>query len=151
MAAEISVIEVKSRPLAVARVTTVLSKWPDEFMHTLNKVYAAVNAGLVRQNGQNVMIYHPRQDGSVDIECGVETEGRFEPAGEVVYSETPSGRAVTMTHVGPYSALRSSFQAMDAWSRQNGYRLSGPCWEIYGDWEEDPMKLRTDIFLLLQA
>jgi hypothetical protein len=24
------------------------------------------------------------------------------------------------------------------------------CWEIYGDWDEDPAKLRTDIFHLLR-
>jgi hypothetical protein len=70
-------------------------------MHSLNKVYKAIQDGKVRPHGHNVMVYHPRADGLTDIECGVETAETFEPAGEVVYFETPSGMAVTTTHVGP--------------------------------------------------
>jgi len=57
MAREISVINANPRPLAVVRVTTVLSEWPRQFMHELDKVYAAVKSGHVRQSGQNVMVY----------------------------------------------------------------------------------------------
>jgi effector-binding domain-containing protein len=146
----ISIVDASPRPLAVVRVTTVLSTWPSQFMHSLNKVYDAVKAGHVRQSGQNVMIYRPRDNRLVDIECGVEIEAKFEPIGEVVYSETPSGPAVTATHIGPYEQLRISHDAVVEWSHQNGYRLAGTCWEIYGDWNEDPAKLRTDIFQLVR-
>jgi effector-binding domain-containing protein len=120
-------------------------------MHSLDKVYASVKVGHVRQNGQNVMVYRPRQDGQVDIECGVEAAAKFEPFGEVVYSETPLGRAVTMAHIGPYRRLGVSHAAIVSWSRQNGHSLAGVSWEIYGDWDEDPAKLRTDIFHLLRS
>lgn len=149
MPAEIQIIEVKPRPLAVVRVTTLPSKWPREFMHSLNKVYAAVKAGHVTQSGHNVMVYRPREDGQVDIECGIETAQKFEPAGEVVYSQTPSGKAVTIAHLGPYQELGRSHGAVAEWSRRNGHGLTGICWEIYGDWEEDSAKLRTDIFHLM--
>ena len=118
-------------------------------MHALDKVYDAVKAGNVRQSGQNVMIYRPRDDRLVDIECGIESEAKFEPIGEVVYSETPSGLAVTTAHIGPYEQLGKSHAAIIEWSRLNGHRLTGTCWEIYGDWEADPAKLRTDIFHLV--
>lgn len=147
----IAILDVRPHPLAVVRVTTVLSRWPLEFRQALDKVYEAVKAGRVRQNGQNVMVYRPRQDGKVDIECGVETAAKFEPCGEVVYSETPSGRAVALAHVGPYQQLRASHSAIVDWSRKNGHQLAGTCWEIYGDWEENPAKLRTDLFHLLQS
>jgi effector-binding domain-containing protein len=150
MGSEISIVEAKPRPIAVVRITTVLATWPRQFMITLDKVYAAVKAGRVRQNGQNVMVYRSREDGQVDIECGVETEGRFEPAGEVVYSETPSGITVTTAHIGPYGKLGTSYAALKEWSSRNGYRLTGTCWEVYGDWHEDPAKLRTDIFYLVR-
>jgi effector-binding domain-containing protein len=120
-------------------------------MHTLDKVYDAVKAGHVRQNGQNVMVYHSREDGRVDIECGVETEARFEPVGEVVYCETPSGTTVTTAHIGPYQELGTSHNAVVRWSRVNGYQLTGTCWEVYGDWNNDPAKLRTDIFHLVRS
>lgn len=150
MTREIAIIDARPRPLAAVRVTTVLSKWPSEFRHTLNKVYEAVHAGHVRQCGQNVMVYRHRQDGKVDIECGIETAGKFEPIGEVVYCETPSGMTATVAHIGPYQQLGVSHDAIGDWSRQNGHHLTGICWEIYGDWNENPAELRTDIFHLLR-
>jgi effector-binding domain-containing protein len=150
MPREISLIDAKPRPIAVVRVTTVVSQWPSQFRHELDKVYDAVKAGRVRQSGHNVMVYRPREDGRVDIECGIDTDARFEPAGEVMYSETPSGMAVTTAHIGPYQKLGVSYDALTEWSRENGHRLSGICWEVYGDWHEDPSQLRTDIFHLVR-
>lgn len=118
-------------------------------MHTLDKVYAAAKAGHVRQNGHNVMVYHRRADGHVDIECGFEAAAAFEPVGEVFYCETPTGLAVTATHIGPYQQLGVTHEAIVNWSRNNGYRVTGTCWEIYGDWDADAAKLRTDVFHLV--
>ena len=150
MPSSISIVDASPRPIAVVRVTTVLSTWPREFMHTLDKVYEAVKAGHVQQSGQNVMVYRPRDTHLVDIDCGVETAARFEPIGEVVYSETPSGLAVAIAHVGPYEQLRTSHAALIEWSHQNGHQLTGTCWEIYGDWDDDPGKLETTVMYLLR-
>jgi effector-binding domain-containing protein len=151
MRAGISIVDARPRPIAVVSVTTELPKWPREFRHSLDQVYAAVKAGYVRQNGQNVMVYRSREDGRVDIECGIETDQKFDPVGEVRYRETPSGLAVTTAHIGPYSELGTSHQAVVEWSRANGYQPSGTRWEIYGDWHEDPRQLRTDIFYLVRS
>jgi effector-binding domain-containing protein len=148
--AAIHVINAVPRPLAVVRVTTLLSRWPAEFRKSLDQVYAALKTGAFRQSGHNVMIYRNRHDGLVDIECGIEIENRFEPAGEALYSETPSGLAVTATHIGTYEKLGSSYRALEDWSSANGRQLTKTCWEIYGDWESDPANLRTEIFLLVQ-
>ena len=48
MPAEILIVEAKHRPIAAVAVTTVLSKWPRQFRHSLDQVYAAVRAGHVR-------------------------------------------------------------------------------------------------------
>jgi effector-binding domain-containing protein len=149
MQGQIVLVDTRPRSLAAVRVTTILSKWPSQFMNELNKVYKAVHAGKVRQTGQNVMVYHPRNDGRVDIECGVEIDAKFETTGEVAYCETPAGPALTTAHIGPYDKLGLSHCAIVDWSRKNGRRVSGICWEIYGDWDADPTKLRTDIFHLL--
>ena len=112
MHGEIAIVEVRPRPIAAVRVTTVLSKWPAQFRNALDKVYEAVKAGKVRQSGQNAMVYHPREDGRVDIECGVETATKFERFGDVVDCETPSGMAVTTAHIGPYEQLETSHNAV---------------------------------------
>ena len=149
MVGEITLVEVRPRPIAVVRVTTLLSKWPGEFGRTLDKVYAAVRAGRIQQGGHNVMVYRPRQDGLVDIECGIEVAGTFDGFGEIVCCETPEGRVATAAHIGPYQELGASHAAIREWSGMHGHRLSGTCWEIYGDWDADVTKLRTDLFHLL--
>jgi hypothetical protein len=90
MPAEISIVEAKPRPIAVVAVTTVLSKWPREFRHSLDQVYAAVHACHVRQNGRNVMVHRSREDGRVDIECCIETERR-EPQQQLPTHRNPLG------------------------------------------------------------
>jgi effector-binding domain-containing protein len=150
MSADVALVDARPRPLACVRVTTALSRWPGEFRRSLDKVYAAIREGKVEKGGHNVMVHRPRPDGLVDIECGVEVVERFANAGEVACGETPSGAAAAMVHVGPYARLGESHAAIAAWSRQNGRRLTGICWEIYGDWSDDPSKLRTDLFHLLR-
>ncbi|HEV3331902.1 MAG TPA: hypothetical protein VG096_13015 [Bryobacteraceae bacterium] len=147
---EVAVVQAHPRPLAAVRVTTVLSKWPSQFSKALDKVYAAVRAGKVQQSGQNVMVYYPREDGLVDIVCGIEVATKFDGWGEVLYCETPGGLAATTAHIGAYQELGVSHRAIVEWSHTNGHHLTGTCWEIYGDWNEDPAKLRTDLFHLLE-
>src|SRR4051812_11207680 len=118
---DITAVQVLPRPLAAVIVTTMMSKWSSQWKGTLDKVYEARKAGLITQSGHNVMVYYLRGDGSAEIHCGFETPARFEPAGEVVYSETPSGLAVTTVHRGSYRELGVSYDAMGAWSRRNGY------------------------------
>jgi Metal binding domain of Ada len=37
----------------------------------------------------------------------------------------------------------------DAW-KAAGRQRAGTSWEVYGDWEEDPAKRRTDVYFLLE-
>ena len=53
----IIVVKVEPGPIAAVRVTTTFSDWPKQFMKPLGMVYEAVNAGKIKQNGQNVMVY----------------------------------------------------------------------------------------------
>jgi effector-binding domain-containing protein len=46
-------------------------------------------------------------------------------------------------------AMKPAHAAIHQWVRENGRKLAGPSWEVYGDWSDDPAKLRTDIFCLL--
>ena len=39
--------------------------------------------------------------------------------------------------------------ALIAWCNEKGLERTSVNWEVYGDWEEDPAKRRTDVFHLL--
>src|SRR5262249_28162531 len=69
----------------------------------------------------------------------------------VVCSSTPAGLVATTAHFGPYARLGEAHQAILRWCADHGYKLAGPSWEVYGHWDDDPAKLRTDIYYLLQT
>jgi effector-binding domain-containing protein len=97
--------------------------------------------------GRNVAVY---LSDAIDLEVGVELPGEFLAQGEIVRSSTPSGHAASATHFGPYQELGVAHRAIHDWCRDNGYKLTGPNWEIYGhwqaEWNTDASKIRTDVF-----
>ena len=49
-----------------------------------------------------------------------------------------------------WPVLRRAYAALDRWLADHGRRPAGVSWEIYGDWEDDPAKRRTDVYFLLE-
>lgn len=62
---------------------------------------------------------------------------------------TTAGEVATVAHFGEYSAMDGAYAALDQWCSANGRRQAGVSWEVYGDWDDDPAKRRTDIYKLL--
>lgn len=105
------------------------------------------HSGL-RIDGHNVAIYWDKT-GEGSIEVGVQVVSRFEETDEVVCSATPGGRVATTSHFGPYSELCRPHEAVRKWCVEHGHTIAVPYWEVYGDWDDDPSKLRTDVFYLI--
>ena len=87
------------------------------------------------------------------VEVGAEVTEPFTGNDRVVFSHLPGGRVVTTTHFGPYQRLGEAHAEIRRWCAEQGHRRSGICWEIYGHWDEswntDPVKIRTEVFHLL--
>jgi effector-binding domain-containing protein len=100
--------------------------------------------------GRHVAVYW---DGSIRLEVGVELFGPFQDQGEVVRSSTPAGSVASTTHFGNYRGLGAAHDAIHRWCRDNGRKLAGPKWEMYGhwrnEWNTDPSQIRTDVYYLL--
>jgi effector-binding domain-containing protein len=145
------VVTVAPRLVAVVRRQVAVGQVSKHIISWFDLVYAQVRAGKVRQQGHNVALYRPASTaGMLDVECGVEVGARFEAAGEVVCSEIPGGRVIHSIHIGPYHLLGQTYDAAASFARREGLRQTGVNWEIYGDWNEDPARLRTDVFQLLE-
>jgi effector-binding domain-containing protein len=52
-------------------------------------------------------------------------------------------------HVGPYHQLGDASSALHEFCKTHDHPIAGPTWEVYGDWNDDPSKLRTDVFVLV--
>lgn len=140
---------VKPQVIAAARQRTTFQKIAAEIGTLLAAPWALIaeQPGL-RSDGHNVAVYWD-DTGEGSIEVGVQVVRCFEDTAAVVCSETPGGQAAATAHYGDYSRLGPAHQAVRAWCKQNGHKLAGPYWEIYGDWDDDPSRRRTDVVYLL--
>ena len=140
---------VASRQLASVRATVDPERLGDEIRRLLGIVWAAVRDQHVRA-GHNVVIYHGGSGGQLDIVAGVETLSDFIATRDVGRSATPSGEVAWASHYGDYAAMHDAYDAIEVWRRANHRTHAGVGWEVYGDWDEDPAKVRTDVYVLLQ-
>jgi effector-binding domain-containing protein len=103
--------------------------------------------GLYKQ-GHNIMLY---KDDVPNVEVGVQVSGAFEAVGRVVASTLPGGLVAAATHSGPITDIGHTHDAVCAWSKANGYRQTGPRWEIYGDPDPSTGHFDVDVFWSLAA
>jgi effector-binding domain-containing protein len=96
-------------------------------------------------------VYRDGENGQLDVEIGVEVADPFAGDGTVSCSATPAGRVATTIHIGPYGRLVEAHQAIVRWCRDHHRNPTEINWEIYGHWDDDPEKLRTDVSYLLDA
>ena len=143
MSYAVEVRQVERQPIAVVRGRAARANLPTRIRALFDEFYA----GLQGKGGLNI-VYYPGTgaDGEMDIECGVQMSDQMQTPAN---SAMPAGEAVTVVYFGPYERMRGAHEAIHQWARDNGRKLAGPSWEVYGHWSDDPAKLRTDIFYLL--
>jgi effector-binding domain-containing protein len=99
------------------------------------------------ESGHNVMLYW---DDVPNVEVGVQVAETFAPSGRVVPSALPAGRIASAIHRGPDDELDGAHRAIREWCAARGHKLTGTRWEIYGDWQENPEELETEVTYLLR-
>lgn len=147
---QVGEVTVSARPVAGVRAQVPRGRVGQEFGRHLDQVYAAGRTGVIQLDGQNIFIYRSATEHELVVDFCVGVKAPFAPVGSVVPLETPSGRAAMTTHIGDYGRLGEAVAAIVAWCQANGLKRAGPSWEVYGHWDPDPAKLRTDVYYLLQ-
>jgi hypothetical protein len=139
------------RAIAAVRGRVKLGRVGSVFREFLDKVYAASRDGGIPLDGQNIFVYRDIEGtpDAIDVEFGVGVKAPFADAGVVKFTQLPVGEVATTVHWGDYARLGDAHNAVWEWCRANGRAPSGVRWEIYGHWTDDPSKLRTDVFYLL--
>jgi effector-binding domain-containing protein len=149
---DIHLEQLSSRPLAVVRRRASLQELAKVIPDACGVVWGVVRAQKITGAGRHIALYW---DDVLNLEVGVELDAPFAGHGEVVASATPDGTVATAVHFGPYQRLPEAHQAIRRWCAKNGHTLAGPNWEIYGHWVhawcDDPTKIRTDVFYLLNT
>ena len=145
---QIEVKRVEAQTTAVVRRRTRLEELSTVVPQACGEVWAFIRSPGLPRPGRHLAVY---LDDVMNIEVGVEVDQPFTGSGPVVCSRTPAGTVATTAHFGPYNRLGEAHEAIHKWCKENGRTPVRPCWEVYGHWDDDPAKLRTDVFYLLQA
>jgi effector-binding domain-containing protein len=155
MAHEFRKAQALPRPLAAVTAMATLPEMPQVIPKKLGEVWAFVGEHKIISTCHNVVVYVNSQAGGnetlFDMLCGVEVHEVLPRSENVQARETPGGPVAATTHWGPYDQLAEAHNEMRRWLAENNLTLAGPSWEVYGDWSDDPAKLRTDIFYLLSG
>jgi effector-binding domain-containing protein len=144
---EVLLATVEAHPTAAVTAPVPRADIAARFGPLLDVVWRFVRAAGMT-TGHNVFLYRGDDD-LAPIEFAVQVDEPFDDGDGVACSETPAGRVATTTHVGPYHELGAAHAAVRAWCARHDLVTSGVYWETYGDWDDDPARLRTDVFYLL--
>jgi effector-binding domain-containing protein len=143
---EVNLATVAAQTIAAVRERVTPADIASRFGPALDQVWQFVRGAGLR-TGHNVFVYDDAHPGL--IEFGVQVDTRFADEDVVVCTETPAGTVATTVHMGPYDQLGPAHAAVRAWCRHEGRAMTGIFWEVYSDWDDDPARLRTDVFYLL--
>ena len=137
------------RQLAAIHAATTQQRLSADIPRLVGQIWPVLREQGVR-TGHNVVVYHGGTAQELTVDVGVEAFTDFGGRGEIRRTATPSGEVVTVAHYGEYSDMAGAYAALERWCQDNGRRPAGVNWEVYGDWDDDPAKVRTDIYFLLQ-
>jgi effector-binding domain-containing protein len=141
-----SLVTVERQHTAVVKTRAALDKLPEAHRAArakLNAVLSSLDTGTL---GRFCTLWHPPADGMLEMEIGIIVARAFAPAGEVVPSNLPAGRAAHAQLTGPFDGLPGAWSMLIAWCAAEGLVLAGVNWEIYGG---DPAQPETALYALL--
>lgn len=146
---DVAIVNVEEQHLLAARTRVTFPEVPGKLLPLMERVGAFVRDHGVEGAGQNVWFYRDASGGQMEVDVGVQVPASTEVADGLVRSATPAGRCAHAVLYGDYSGIPGVHQAIHRWCAEQNLVLAGPCWELYGDWNEDPALRRTDMYHLL--
>jgi effector-binding domain-containing protein len=143
---EVKLERVEPRPIAVVRCRARLEDLASVIPEACGEVWEFIRVSNLPHTRLSLALY---LDAEFNLEIGAVVLRPFTSEGTVICSATPGGLVATTAHFGPYNRLGEAHQAIQDWCDAQGRPRTGPAWEIYDDCNDDPSKLRTDVFYQL--
>ena len=149
MKQEFQTKQIDAQSILSIRTTATMDKIGEAMGPLFAEVYGCIKRSGQEPAGMPFAIYHSMDGGMVDFECGIPTGSPMDSVGRVQAGELPAGTVATVTHMGPYDALRQTWAALMEWMSSQGLQPASAPWEVYvtdPGAEPDQSKWRTDIF-----
>lgn len=145
--AECDLVTVEAVPTVATRASVRREEIPNAIRAGLDPIWKFIRTKPELKFGFNVVVY---LEGPKRMEIGVQLPGEYEVPAGIIRTQSPAGLAARAVHWGSYAELGRTYDAIHAWMKANKLKPTGPFWELYGHWNDDPAKLRTDIYYLVE-
>ena len=153
MSCNVEVDTIKAISILVVDRTAGFEQLASVITEACGLVWNQLRKAEVEEPGRNVVVYLNYMNDEFDLLVGVEVDE--EKCKSIDWNEglylsfTPQGDVAHVVHFGDYANLMDVHQEIAKWSKKVSRPLAGPSWEIYGHWNSDLSKLRTDVYYLL--
>ncbi len=140
---EIKIENIEPQPIVGIRESVTMSVIGNRIGELAPKVMAQAGE---KAAGPLIARYHTWDGDGGEMEVAVPVSGEVGD-GRAVACTLPGGRAVVATHFGPYEGLKSAWEAVGAWMKEQGLEGSAAPWELYmsDPSQVPPEKLETRI------
>ena len=149
MALDFSIRTLEAQPAVTIRQQAKMDQLASLMGAAFGEIMGVVQAAGSSPAGMPFTRYHEMHGQSVDFACGIPVTSAVGSSGRATADELPAGRVATVTHVGPYDQLKTTWDAVMGWVQSEGLTPNGLPWEVYVDdpTTVEPAKLRTEIFV----
>jgi GyrI-like small molecule binding protein len=115
--------------------------WPGTGKSLMDRLWHEVRARDIPNKGLNVWVY----DQGNQLFTGVELTTSPPPGSLLVNKTVSLPNYAYYKHIGPYSELKTTYEAAREEFRKASVKTGLPSIEIYGHWTNDPSKLETEL------
>lgn len=124
--------------------------WADvgsSIRRTFDRLYAP--DAMAPGHGHNFILYQNESREGAKLLIGVldRVPGGRDPDVKAVH--VPGGRMITAPHWGDYASMPATYGRIHDEMKSRCLRRAPMSLEIYGDWDDDPAKVKTDLHIYL--
>ncbi|MGV8913175.1 MAG: GyrI-like domain-containing protein [Rhodoglobus sp.] len=133
MLQEIVVETVATKLVAGREFSTTMATLPEDMTAAINDLVRHVAEAHLTETGAVIAVYTEEMHADRPRRCEV-----YVPVAETFGEhptlrshELPGGVVATLTHIGPYSGLKATYNTMFDWFTEHGHTYAGAPREIY--------------------
>jgi effector-binding domain-containing protein len=120
----------KIAPMQVASVRDIIPSYPEQG-HLWEELYHNLEPQAATYSEPCLTVYHS-DDPEIDAEVCQPLTSPVKAHGRVQVHDLPAVEMMAVaTHHGPFVTIGQGYDAILQWIRTSGYRINGPCREIY--------------------
>jgi len=123
----------KIQALTVASVRDVIPTYSD-IRRLYGEIFAHLGRHRIKPAGPPLAIYYDQEyrERDVDVEAAVPVAGAVLAGERVTSRELPAVEEMAcLVHQGSYEETGGAYSRLMAWIEARGYRIAGPCQEVY--------------------